>query len=479
LKKIKQYLTRILGSLIILFVFCVTVASASPVRAASIIIAASNSNNVWKSEATVTCTGSNDQTTINKYLTSGNTVELAPGTFNCDGFILPATGCILYGQGDATILNLVDNNGGIYIDGVSNVTIHSLELSGNEWASGGIFIGGGGSAVSNFYIHDITDVALGGDDFALYAHNGTISSVSFVRCDANKSDGFGFLVNGAGSPSTVTNLTYFQCTVENAGVASTITDPWVTGFDLAEYGGMTVSNEYVIDCSVNGACESDFHYETTPIKINCVIVGSSAVNGGEKPAALYGAGYLVDGRSDTIIYNNTAFGNSVAALRAWNGTAYVNITPVANEIYPSSSVKTDAGVTQGNCSGIIINTDATHEELILYSTDGNPVNQQLPLGGYYASNDGNTYTFDGTYIVAQFTDYVVINLVEAPSQNIINRPNWDVNGDHICDITDIALIGLHFGETGSPGWIPEDVNGDGVINLLDLVYVGIYYGQTW
>jgi hypothetical protein len=82
------------------------------------------------------------------------------------------------------------------------------------------------------------------------------------------------------------------------------------------------------------------------------------------------------------------------------------------------------------------------------------VNQQISLGGYYTSNDGNTYSFNGTSIIVQFTDYAVINLVEAPSQNIINRPNWDVNGDHICDITDIALIGLHFGETGSPGWIP-------------------------
>jgi len=58
-------------------------------------------------------------------------------------------------------------------------------------------------------------------------------------------------------------------------------------------------------------------------------------------------------------------------------------------------------------------------------------------------------------------------------------PAWDVNGDHVCNITDIAMIGNHFGETGKPGWIPEDVNKDGVINVLDIVYVGNYFGQTW
>ena len=58
-------------------------------------------------------------------------------------------------------------------------------------------------------------------------------------------------------------------------------------------------------------------------------------------------------------------------------------------------------------------------------------------------------------------------------------PAWDVNEDHVCNITDIAMIGNHFGETGTPGWIPEDVNKDGVVNVLDIVYVGNHFGQTW
>jgi len=390
----------------------------TPVRASSIIIAASNSSNTWKSQATATCTGSNDQSIINKYLTSGNTVELSPGTFSINGLIVLASGNTLFGQGNKTILNMVGNNGGIYSAGVGNLTIYGLEIAGKEYSSGGIFIAANGLTVSNFYIHDITNVALGGDDFVLYADNGTIANTSFVRCDASNPDGFGFLVNGAGSPATVTNLAFFQCSVENAAVASTRTNPWVTGFDLAEYGSMTVKNEYVINCSVNGAWESDFHYEASPTKTNCVIVGSSAANGGEKPGALYGAGYLLDGRSDIILLNNQASSDSVAAIRAWNGSTYVNITPVANKIYPSSTIKTDLALSQGNCSGVIINTDAIHKELILYSTDGNPVNQQIPLAGYYTSSDGNTYTFVGTNLVAQFTNYTVIGLVKSNSPTL-------------------------------------------------------------
>jgi hypothetical protein len=43
------------------------------------------------------------------------------------------------------------------------------------------------------------------------------------------------------------------------------------------------------------------------------------------------------------------------------------------------------------------------------------VNQQIALGGYYASTDGNTYTFNGQSIVAQFNDYAVIRLVQSSS----------------------------------------------------------------
>ncbi|MDR3578022.1 MAG: cohesin domain-containing protein [Anaerolineaceae bacterium] len=53
----------------------------------------------------------------------------------------------------------------------------------------------------------------------------------------------------------------------------------------------------------------------------------------------------------------------------------------------------------------------------------------------------------------------------------------DVNGDGVVNISDLALIGLHWGETGAPGWIPEDVNKDGKVGLSDVGILGICWGS--
>ena len=45
----------------------------------------------------------------------------------------------------------------------------------------------------------------------------------------------------------------------------------------------------------------------------------------------------------------------------------------------------------------------------------------------------------------------------------------DVNGDGFVNVLDMILVGQHFGETGAPGWIPEDVNCDGVIDVRDML----------
>ena len=58
-------------------------------------------------------------------------------------------------------------------------------------------------------------------------------------------------------------------------------------------------------------------------------------------------------------------------------------------------------------------------------------------------------------------------------------PPWDVNGDGVTNIEDVVLVGLHWGQTGSLGWIPEDVNRDGVVNILDIVIIGLHWNQTW
>jgi alpha-tubulin suppressor-like RCC1 family protein len=59
------------------------------------------------------------------------------------------------------------------------------------------------------------------------------------------------------------------------------------------------------------------------------------------------------------------------------------------------------------------------------------------------------------------------------------RPAWDVNGDHVTDIGDVALIGLRWLQVGAPGWIPEDVNADAVVDIGDVAVIGTHWLETW
>ena len=66
-----------------------------------------------------------------------------------------------------------------------------------------------------------------------------------------------------------------------------------------------------------------------------------------------------------------------------------------------------------------------------------------------------------------------------PTPTVTGAPAWDLNGDHVCDIGDVVILGLHWGQKGTPGWIPEDLNNDGVIDIGDVVVLGLHWGQTW
>ncbi|NQT71779.1 MAG: putative Ig domain-containing protein [Chloroflexi bacterium] len=104
----------------------------------------------------------------------------------------------------------------------------------------------------------------------------------------------------------------------------------------------------------------------------------------------------------------------------------------------------------------------------------------LPLG---ASFDAQTQTFTwtpsaiGVYTNVHFeisdgelTDSEDITITVSDQAG-----DWDVNQDGDVNVLDLVLIGQHWGETGSPGWIPEDVNQDGTIDVLDNIMIG----QHW
>jgi DMSO/TMAO reductase YedYZ molybdopterin-dependent catalytic subunit len=73
---------------------------------------------------------------------------------------------------------------------------------------------------------------------------------------------------------------------------------------------------------------------------------------------------------------------------------------------------------------------------------------------------------------------VMIELLNLPSV-APPEPEWDLNGDHVCDIGDVVALGLCWGETGMGGWVPEDLNSDGIVDIGDVVVIGLHWGRTW
>jgi outer membrane protein assembly factor BamB len=60
------------------------------------------------------------------------------------------------------------------------------------------------------------------------------------------------------------------------------------------------------------------------------------------------------------------------------------------------------------------------------------------------------------------------------ASSILN--DFDLNGDNQVNVLDMILVGQHFGESGSPGWISADVNKDGQVNVLDMILIGQHWG---
>jgi parallel beta-helix repeat protein len=95
--------------------------------------------------------------------------------------------------------------------------------------------------------------------------------------------------------------------------------------------------------------------------------------------------------------------------------------------------------------------------------DGNGIGDTAYLA--HTSSD----EFDNYPLMGEWQDGVIT----------VSVPSWDLNGDGVCNIGDVVVIGLHWGEIGAPGWIPQDLNNDGVINIGDVVVLGLHWGESW
>jgi hypothetical protein len=232
------------------------------------------------------------------------------------------------------------------------------------------------------------DNASGAAGITIYANDDIISNLVFSNITIIDPEKFGVFLSGEGSPSVIQNVIFYKVTVIEAGTVDNA-NAWATGFDLAEYSGLTINNIYCIDCTVYGAWESCFHTEITPIVNNVVITGCNAISGGEKPDYTYGFGYLLNG--DQVLCNNTA---------SWNEGGAVSIGGILSSsnyqdtICPSSSSKIAYEINQGNCKGCYIDEGSSYE-VVVFSNDGFDVDQNVSIGGKNENLD--------------FSDYLVAN----------------------------------------------------------------------
>jgi hypothetical protein len=109
--------------------------------------------------------------------------------------------------------------------------------------------------------------------------------------------------------------------------------------------------------------------------------------------------------------------------------AYLQIHPTVdttstlfqNVIFPETTdYLAPTRVSVGNCSGSIF-TNGEYKYLALFSNNGSAVvNQEIELGDTYVAADGESYNFNGTKIVASFTDYAVIYLTSGEAPTLVS-----------------------------------------------------------
>jgi hypothetical protein len=101
-------------------------------------------------------------------------------------------------------------------------------------------------------------------------------------------------------------------------------------------------------------------------------------------------------------------------------------------------------------------------------------NVNISLG---QSNPGKKYHLfiDGAYQNI-LCDDGILNFSVSSSASIYTRGQYDLDGNGIVGVLDIAKVGWHYGEQGDNGWCIEDINDDGMIDDYDLSAIVPKYG---
>ena len=179
---------------------------------------------------------------------------------------------------------------------------------------------------------------------------------------------------------------------------------------------------------------------------------------------LFLACFLVAGAKETllIVIDGSVFSDDGATLvpNGWN----VDVTNKTQNLN-QSSITGEAGdgrysVTFIDFGGGIVAATGDEIEIVITDTDGNKHGSRT-----YILTDENIDTGNATI------DVIVTDVRD-------EFPSWDVNGDGQVDISDLVLVGRHFGETIAEPISPNpDVNEDRTVDISDLVLISSHFSQ--
>ena len=351
----------------------------------TVVVAASDSSSASKARADVVCDGTDDQLDIQKAFdslpSSGGTVALCEGTFNCAGNVYPRTNSMLRGEGpDATFLEF-SRNGRLLVSQES-VTLYNFHLRGtgypqtepDRWLGVATIYASHAKVLAVEGTADATTQAvfLLLHDPDVYAP--TLQDIEFINCKAVDPGTYGFLHNAWGTTNAVIrDVRYENCAAINCGRNGAF-NPWVTGFDFAEQ--IDIECLRVTNCLAEGSLESGFHFEWDPEKRDCILTNCISRNNGQKDFPMkpyvqsdmsthyFGCGYYAP-RGDITFISCYSEGNSRHGFYATNGgklyscvdksvgtgkTDYRLIQPASFYAAPTRSIS--PSLVLENCSSI-------------------------------------------------------------------------------------------------------------------------------
>ena len=286
------------------------------------------------------------------------------------------------------------------------------------------------------------------------------------------------------------NVTYVSATVEISGDRNITVAVPNRSVDLVVVGDSTryasAGETVTFELKVKNTGNLDDTYELTTDNPDAVLSDSvvSVPAGGEETVYL---NYTLKETDDTVLINVTAISQANSVVKDTVQLTVIRAKPdlVLKDISLSPMqpvVDRDVNITvEVKNNGVI---DASEFNVSLY-IDGTLIGTEtvsgLVSGGTKEVSFVWTPTSAGNYTLAVQVDPE--NKVDELNENnnemsknvTVVELLGDVTGDGYVNVLDVIRVGQHFGETGEPGWIPEDLNKDGVINVLDIIIIG----QNW